>query len=683
MYRQLLLLTVSVFLFFTSHIEAVAAQEEKSSLPDWIVERNFDPLFEPDRSLNGLQTLLADMQFGLIEGQKIVFNRFAVRAMSQSAAQEISYFQAQYIQDYQKLQLHRVYIWRDGTKIDVTNRLVSKSNILQSGGMLDSDETTIQQIYFVPDVKRGDVVEYALSIIGVSPAFKGQMSGIFPSYDMTRAGTLTRSLVAPEDIDINIKLLGEHPEPTRSLKNGLSYYSWEIDSAETEDLELEFFAPQWLSQIPLVQYSSYSNWSDIADWATSLFLDGSMVPDLRNVAYELGKQGMSEMDQLKSVYGFMQSDIRYVGVELGRNGYIPFDPETVLQRRFGDCKDQAILMIHLLKTLGIEAHPALVNSNGANWIDENFPTSLSFNHLIVVVELGGKRYWLDPTLGTETPDKVSLKNPPYGKALIVRPGETGLVDIPRDIPENGGFHIETADFFGLDALFGSKGKVGLTRRYYGEAANIFRQQRWDGDDEAIVNHFKEVLSKKADEVEELGTPEIFDYPEENEFHFIGDFRISGLAEDRGKKLRARLQADEIQRFLIDLTLSDKPRRMPIAIPHPLKIKQVQRVFLPETFELDLDNYERKSPYHQFTATRSKSKNGIIMVYEYETLKDMVPVEDVDAYLDDISFIKDHSDYFFSINKRSNAFKPKTDLKPPKLKIDIPKIDHEQDKPQRQ
>ena len=71
----------------------------------------------------------------------------------------------------------------------------------------------------------------------------------------------------------------------------------------------------------------------------------------------------------------MQDDIRYLGFENGLNSFKPSKPIEVLKRRFGDCKDKALLLSTLLQSYGIAANPILVNSTYGKNIDEKFDLS--------------------------------------------------------------------------------------------------------------------------------------------------------------------------------------------------------------------------------------------------------------------------------------------------------------------
>ena len=65
-------------------------------------------------------------------------------------------------------------------------------------------------------------------------------------------------------------------------------------------------------------------------------------------------------------------------------GFVPRPAQAVLEHRYGDCKDHVVLLEALLRAVGIESSPALVNSGAAMKLPE-LAISTPFNHVIVHV----------------------------------------------------------------------------------------------------------------------------------------------------------------------------------------------------------------------------------------------------------------------------------------------------------
>ena len=84
-------------------------------------------------------------------------------------------------------------------------------------------------------------------------------------------------------------------------------------------------------------------------------------------------------------------------VALGESSHRPASPNEVLRRRFGDCKDKSLLLITLLRELGIDSKPVLLQIGRHMGLEKTLPSPQFFDHAIVQAALNGKTFFLDPT----------------------------------------------------------------------------------------------------------------------------------------------------------------------------------------------------------------------------------------------------------------------------------------------
>src|SRR5207237_601886 len=71
----------------------------------------------------------------------------------------------------------------------------------------------------------------------------------------------------------------------------------------------------------------------------------------------------------------------YKAIEFGRGARIPRAPQEVLRHRYGDCKDHALLLYHLLRNAGTEARLALVRTGSP--VRRELPSLDQFDHMVV------------------------------------------------------------------------------------------------------------------------------------------------------------------------------------------------------------------------------------------------------------------------------------------------------------
>jgi hypothetical protein len=133
-------------------------------------------------------------------------------------------------------------------------------------------------------------------------------------------------------------------------------------------------------------------------------------PAVRALAAELTAGATTERDKVRRLYNWVSRQIRYVSLEIGAGGYIPHAAQSILDHRYGDCKDHVVLLEALLRSVGIESTPALVNSGRAMRLPQ-LTLLTPYNHVITYVPSLG--LYLDSTarfapIGT-LPDEVMDK----------------------------------------------------------------------------------------------------------------------------------------------------------------------------------------------------------------------------------------------------------------------------------
>ncbi|MFC1593121.1 transglutaminase family protein, partial [Candidatus Omnitrophota bacterium] len=105
------------------------------------------------------------------------------------------------------------------------------------------------------------------------------------------------------------------------------------------------------------------------------------------------------LEKVQAIYNFCAEDIRYVAVEYGQAGYEPHKASDIFFNKYGDCKDQAILLVTMLREIGVPGMLVLIGTYDYLNLEEDFP-SVNFNHCIAAVRLDGELIFLDPTCST-------------------------------------------------------------------------------------------------------------------------------------------------------------------------------------------------------------------------------------------------------------------------------------------
>src|SRR5262249_50949561 len=143
---------------------------------------------------------------------------------------------------------------------------------------------------------------------------------------------------------------------------------------------------------PTVKMTTFRTWDEVGRWYNELQRPQlAETPKIQAKAAELTKGLNTDDEKIRAIYNFVATRFRYVSLSFGVGRYQPHAAEDVLSNEYGDCKDKHTLLASLLGAAGIEAWPALLNSNGK--IDPDVPTPGQFNHVITYIPHGDKPIW--------------------------------------------------------------------------------------------------------------------------------------------------------------------------------------------------------------------------------------------------------------------------------------------------
>ena len=91
-----------------------------------------------------------------------------------------------------------------------------------------------------------------------------------------------------------------------------------------------------------------------------------------------------KQQQARAIYNWVSRNIRYVAIYLDDGSITPHDANSIIDNRYGDCKDHNALLIALLAAKGIKASSALINA-GSSFSVPKYPVIGPFNHVITYI----------------------------------------------------------------------------------------------------------------------------------------------------------------------------------------------------------------------------------------------------------------------------------------------------------
>jgi cellulose synthase operon protein C len=169
-----------------------------------------------------------------------------------------------------------------------------------------------------------------------------------------------------------------------------------------------------------IKLSTIPDWKTWLKWEEAL-LEGAFrdSDELLKIASNLNQGNPDTAEKLKRIHTFVMEEIRYQqDYESFIAGVKPHAAPVTLERKYGDCKDKAVLFIQLAKNLGLDAHFALVRTRDVGPVDRDVPMQ-QFNHAIVYVpeQDGVAARFFDPT--AELLDVEAVRSDDVGTSSLV------------------------------------------------------------------------------------------------------------------------------------------------------------------------------------------------------------------------------------------------------------------------
>lgn len=651
-----------LFLCLFSALNASAQEEakpesvEEISLgppPQWIESFPIDLTSLPESHLEAGSEyfLLSEYQYDSASETK--FYRYIKRFNSESGLQDGSQLEVSFNPAYQTLEFHELTIIRNGKRIDkLANQDFETIQREQNHErqLYDSRRTAIA---LVEDTRVGDLMEYAFSVKGTNPVFGDEFSWNLTTSYSVPIGHIRGVLRIPDGLEIEVKSHVENYEPTVSSENGYETFVWSIDEPEPvaseKDLPPDFDTWGW------VEASTYLSWEEVVNWA----LENYVIPDtlpaaLEEKLREIGKLENSERKILASLR-FVQDEIRYLGLSHGIHSHKPYPLETILSRRFGDCKDKSLILTAMLRDLGFDASPALVETDWRHAIRNWLPSPSDFNHLVVRLSFQGQEYWLDPTRSYQRGKLSELYFPNYGYALLIAEGVTDLTAI-----EPQGFDVSktrVTERFHLEDYLG-EADFEVNTIYYGRNANSMRAYFASTAKTEIESDYLNYYSGSYHNIESIEPISFEDNETENIFTVNERYTIPNIWEDREGD-EEMVEAWFRSKYVYDKIAipSTKQRTTPFAIRTPVDIAHEIFIELPTGMDEEDESILIENPAFQFNYNTRFDGTTTKLSFAYRSLDDRVPPDRIESYLKDASRAEDLTAYSIYIGRDLHEGKP--------------------------
>ncbi len=551
---------------------------------------------------------------------------YLIKILNERGKEDFSETVIDYDSTYEKVQLEFARtIKPDGTVMEVGSRHIRDVSRYMTFPLYSNARAYI--ISF-PEIVEGAIIEYKLKIFRSQLINKKDVVMPYPVQAGEPVLSAHFSVSLPKDRMINIKIIndryndfGANLTPHIEEGRGRRIYSWQFK--DIPQIIPESNMPPAVEVNPTVILSTFNNWQEIYDWWWGLAKD-KIKPDeaIKQKVAELVKDKASDEEKIRAIHNFCAQKIRYVAVEYGQAGYEPHRAELIFKNKYGDCKDQAILLVTMLRGAGIEAWPVLIATKQYYNLNPEFPSAL-FNHCIAAVRLEDKTVFVDPTAET-----CSFENLPAGdqnrRVLVFKEGykieETPLYPAAHNMVKQAlNAKINSDETLSAERVVFTYGFYDQAQRYWllYTQPELIREALKEKIQDVSIG--AKLLKYDIENLDDLDSPVVLRY----EFQGPEYLTNAGLLRimPQSASLDTSIVAKDKRKYAIDFTVLDsKQNTFTGGIPDNFVVK-----YMPENVSRDSRwlSYELEYSFKDGVITfrqKSELKKAVVAPEEYPEFK---------------------------------------------------------------
>lgn len=624
-----------------------------AAVPAWVEPAQPQPEQPgPPAVADDAGTLLYDRQIDITAGGSDDYTHIASRVANADDVEDQSHLTLNIDPSYETLQIHSLRVLRGGKAIDQRG----KARITA----LPQETKLEQHIYngaysvdvLLSDVRPGDVVEYDYTIHAVERLIPGNYAGRLSVgwSDPVRWQRVRLRYPAGRPLRYRFSSGAIEPQSRRDGDHAELVFQWNRLAGIQADKD----RPGWVQPWPVLEVSDLPDWSAVERRLGPLYqLAPRPRPLLDAAVAEQAKASGNPAQKVMRALRWVQENIRYTSISIGPGSYTPTDPETVLERRFGDCKDKSLLLATLLRRLDIDARPALVHSRRGPILPQALPSPYLFDHAIVRVQLGAAVYWLDGTDYKQYLPLAKLEPANFAYALPIGGGVGALEQIPTPAADARSHEVRMD--FDLSKGVHEPAVLDVVTDYRGAAADSMRDsldQQSDAERQAnYLNYYARYypgiksaapISIKDDtDADVLETHERYTLPQ------------TFSAKDGSHAESFSVRADELYNYAG--TLKSSLRTSPLEVSYPDHVRQTILVHMPDDWPATDMDTRIDNPAFRYRGGVSHSGHTVTLDYDYQALADHVEPAAMAQYQADRSKLNDDLDERFTYDPdKANA-----------------------------
>lgn len=221
------------------------------------------------------------------------------------------------------------------------------------------------------------------------------------------------TITTDPDVEMRLDVLNDDSLiVTKSVKSVDGRKQYVFEASNLKKLKFESDAPpirySGLHVVSIIKsyksknsetHNILSSPKDLFNWYSG-FIKGLKTQKYENVANivsQIVDPKDSELEKVRKIFYWVQNNIKYIAFEEGMRGLIPHNAAYVCDKRYGDCKDMASIVINMLHEAGVNAYFTWIGTRDIPYKYSEYPSPMVDNHMIATYIKDDKYYFLDAT----------------------------------------------------------------------------------------------------------------------------------------------------------------------------------------------------------------------------------------------------------------------------------------------
>jgi len=223
------------------------------------------------------------------------------------------------------------------------------------------------------------------------------------------------------------------------------------------------------------KFVGFRDWDEVQRWFKKISGDWTRLdPEQINEANKI-VENSSDIEKALKLFTIIARDLKRVpGPPLPL--YLTWIPSanTTINDKMGNETSRGLALAALLKAVGLDVNLGLVAYNDRSQLYPDFPDAQALDGVVAVLNIGGVRYFLDPTQLTADAD-VPSKRLQGSRIVLLKENHSEIIKIPRSSPDSS----ETRVKYRLKIDRQGQLKGSLEATLFGNEAGLLRRALFD------------------------------------------------------------------------------------------------------------------------------------------------------------------------------------------------------------